>query len=170
MIYVMVTGHRGIIDRATFYDNVGSAVRTLADFVKGMNVLDDDAGVFGPGGLIASAKDFLDENDQFFEGDELFKELISQEEKAARIYLIGNPDHPLGFMVASPDDPLGFEDPAEAVSELGQMRNSAGSHLKLYRVIPVENPIVSRAELERYNEKTGVEDFVFPLVEEYVRS
>jgi len=168
MRYVMVTGSTGVIDWATFYDNAGAAVRALADFVKRMNVLDDDAGVFRPGALIASAKDFLDENDQFTENEELVKEIISQEEKARCIYLIGNLEHPLGFMVASPDDPLGFEDPAEAVSELGQMRNSAGRHLKLYRIIPVETSIVSRAELEKHNEETGVEDFVFPLVEEYI--
>ena len=168
MRYVLVTGSRGIIDWATFYDSAGAAVRALTDFVKGMNVLDDDAGVFRPGSLIASAKDFLDENDQFAENDELVKEIISQEEKAGCIYLIGNPKHPLGFMVASPDDPLGFEDPAEAVSELGQMRNSAGRHLKLYRIMPVETPIVSRAELERYNNDAAVEDFPYQMVEEYI--
>ena len=71
-------------------------------------------------------------------------------------------------MVASPDDPLGFKDPAEAVSELGQMRNSAGRHLKLYRIIPVETPVVSRAELEKYNNDAEVEDFPYQMVEEYV--
>ena len=168
MRYVLVTGSRGIIDWATFYDSAGAAVRALSDFVKRMNVMDDDAGVFRPGALIASAKDFLDENDQFAENEELVKEIRFQEEKAGCIYLIGNPKHPLGFMVASPDDPLGFKDPAEAVSELGQMRNGAGRHLKLYRIIPVETPIVSRAELEEYNNDAAVEDFPYQMVEEYV--
>ena len=168
MRYVLVTGSRGIIDWATFYDNAGAAVRALADFVKRMNVLDDDAGVFRPGALIASAKDFLDENDQFAENEELVKEIISQEDGTGCIYLIGNPKHPLGFMVASPDDPLGFENPAEAVSELGQMRNSAGRRLKLYRIIPVETPIVTRAELEKYNNDATIEDFPYQMVEEYV--
>ncbi len=168
MTHVLITVSGGIIDQVTFFNSPLPAVRALAAFVKGMNVHDDDAAVFGPEGLVDNAKSFLDENDQFIEDDQLVKEVISNEEKGDWIYLIGNPDHPLGFMVASPDDPLGFKDPAEAVSELGQMRNSVGSHLKLYRVIPVENPVVSRAELERYNEDAGVEDFPFPLVEGYV--
>jgi len=36
MRYVLVTGSRGIIDWATFYESAGAAVRALADFVKGM--------------------------------------------------------------------------------------------------------------------------------------
>jgi hypothetical protein len=71
-------------------------------------------------------------------------------------------------MVASPDDPLGFENPVEAVSELGQMRKDAGSHLKLYRVVPVEGSIVTRAEIEQFNVENEIEDFVFRLVEEYM--
>jgi len=63
---------------------------------------------------------------------------------------------------------LGFEDPAEAVSELGQMRNQAGSHLKLYRVILVEGPLVTRTDLERCNEEAGVEDFDFTRIKEYI--
>jgi len=168
MTHVLVTVTEGIIDQVTFFSSALPAVQVLATFVKGMNIHDDDAAVFGPKGLVANAKTFLDENDQFIEDEQLVKEVISNEEKSDWIYLIGNPNHPLGFMVASPDDPLGIKDPAEAVSELGQMRKSAGSHLKLYRVIPVENPIVSREELERFNEDAEVEDFPFDLVEEYV--
>ena len=100
-----------------------------------------------PKGLVANAKNFLDETDQFIENCHLANELVSDKENQNPIYLIGNPVHRLGFMVASPDDPLGFENPAEAVSELGQMRKDAGSHLKLYRVVPVEEPIVTRAEI-----------------------
>lgn len=170
MTHVLVTVSRGIIDQVTFFDNASSAIKALADFVKGMNAQDEDAAVFGPDGLVANAKSFLDEHDQFIEDDELIKGMISAEEETKRVYLIGNSVHPLGFMVASPDDPLGYEDPAEAVSELGQMRNSAGNHLKLYRVVAVEEPIITRAELERYNAENEVEDFVLPLVEEYVAS
>jgi hypothetical protein len=168
MTHVLVTVSRGIIGQVTFFNSALPAVRALAAFVKGMNVHDDDAAVFGPKGLVANAKSFLDENDQFIEDDQLVKEIMSEAEKSDWIYLIGNPDHPFGFMVASPDEPLGLKDPAEAVSELGQMRKGVGSHLKLYRVIQVENPVVSRAELERYNDDAGVEDFSFQLVEEYV--
>ena len=72
-------------------------------------------------------------------------------------------------MVVSSDDPLGYKNPIEAVSELGQMRKSAGNHLKLYRVVPVENPVTTRAELEQYNAENEIEDFVFSLVEEYLK-
>ena len=63
---------------------------------------------------------------------------------------------------------IGFKNPAEAVSELGQIKKVAGNHLKLYRAVPVEEPIVTRAEIEQYNAENEVEDFDFPLVEEYV--
>ena len=72
-------------------------------------------------------------------------------------------------MVVSSDDPLGYENPIEAVSELGQMRKSAGSHLKLYQVVPVEGPIITKAELEHYNAENEIEDFTFSLVDEYVK-
>jgi len=48
------------------------------------------------------------------------------------------------------------------------MRKEAGNHLKLYRVVPVEKPIVTRSERERYNAENEVEDFAFSLVKEYV--
>ena len=166
MSYVLVTVSRGIIDRVTFFEGAALAVDALADFVKGMNAQDDDAAVFGPNGLVANAKNFLDENDEFIQNNQLLKEITEEEEKP--IYLIGNPEHRLGFMVASLDDPLGFENPAGAVSELGQMRNQFGSHLKLYRVIPVQGPVVTRTELEHCNDEDGVEDFDFTMIKEYV--
>ena len=166
MRYVLVTVCRGIIDQAIFFDSASVAVRALADFVKGMNAQDDDAAVFGPRGLVANAKTFLDENDEFIQNNQLLREINEDEEKP--IYIIGNPEHRLGFMVASLDDPLGFEDPAGAVSELGQMRNQFGSHLKLYRVIPVQGPLVTRTDLERCIDEDGVEDFDYTLVEEYL--
>ena len=168
MTHVLVTVSGGIIDRVTFFDCRPKALRALASFVKEMNPEEDDAAVFEPEGLVANAKNFLDETDQFIENSNLANELVSDKENPKCIYLIGNPVHRLGFMVASPDDPLGFKDPVEAVSELGQMRKDAGSHLKLYRVVPVEGSIVTRAEIEQYNVENDVEEFVFRLVEEYV--
>jgi len=168
MTHVLIWLSGGIIEQVTFFDSELQAVKTLAEFVKGMDIHDDDAAVFGPKGLVANAKDFLDEDNEFIENHELLNEAIAANKNPECIYLIGNPVHPLGFMVASPDDPLGFKDPAEAVSELGQMRNSAGDHLKLYRVVPVEDPVVTRAEIERYNAENEVEDFAFQLVEEYI--
>jgi len=166
MTYVLVTVYRGIINYVAFFENALLAVSALAEFVQGMNIEEEDAEVYGRKGLIASAKNFLDENDEFVRNDPLVKEIAEDEEKP--IYIIGNPNHHLGFMVASPDDPLGFQDPTEAVSELGQMRASAGSHLKLYRVIPVEGPVVTRTDLERCNDESELKDFDFRMVEEYV--
>jgi len=158
----------GIIEQVTFFDSKLKAVETLADFVRGMDLHDDDAAVFGPEGLVANAKNFLDEDNEAIDGSELINELASGEEKTNPIYLIGNPVHCLGFMVVSSDDPLGLNDPVEAVSELAQLRASAGNHLKLYRVLPVEGPIVTRAEVEQYNAENEIEDFDFGQVEEYI--
>jgi hypothetical protein len=159
----------GIIEKVTFFDSKLQALKTLADFLKGMDLHDDDAAVFGPEGLVANAKDFLDEDNESIDGSELINELVSNEEKSNPIYLIGNPVHWLGFMVVSSDDPLGYGNPIEAISELGQMRKSAGNHLKLYRVVPVEGPTITKAELEHYNAENEIEDFTFSLVDEYLK-
>jgi hypothetical protein len=169
MTHVMIWLSGGIIEKVTFFDNKLQALKTLADFVKGMDLHDDDASVFGLEGLVANAKDFLDENNDFIQNHDLINKLESDEETPDSIYIIGNPAHWLGFMVVSSDDPLGYKNPIEAVSELGQMRKSAGKHLKLYQVVPVEGPIITRAELEQYNAENEIEDFVFPLVEEYLK-
>ena len=168
MTHALIWLSGGIIEQVTFFESKLQALETLAEFVKGMDLHDDDAAVFGPEGLVANAKEFLDENNEFIDGSELIKELVSGEEKSEPIYLIANPVHWLGFMVVSSDDPLGFEDPVQAISELGQMRKDAGNHLKLYRVVPVEEPIVTRAKLEQYNAENEIEDFVISLVEEYM--
>jgi len=168
MTHVLVKVSKGIIQGVTFFDRARPAMNALAEFVKGMNAEDDDAAVFNPEGLVAKAKSLLDDEDHPTRGDCPDAEMNPDEKEKGEVYLICNPHHPLGFMVASPDDPLGFGDPAEAVSELGQMRSAAGKHLKLYRAIPVEKPVVGRAELERVNEENCVEDFEFQLVEEYV--
>ena len=168
MTHALVTVSGGIIEQVTFLDSELEAISALMDFVKGMNPQEEDAAVFGPKGLVANAKDFLGENDQFTEENHRIEEFTSDNKKNDCIYLIGNPAHWLGFMVVSSDDPLGYKNLAEAISELGQMRSSAGNHLKLYRAVPVEKPIVKRAELEQYNAENEVEDFAFPLVDEYV--
>ena len=146
MTHVMIWLSGGIIEKVTFFDSKLQALKTLADFVKGMDLHDDDAAVFGPEGLVANAKDFLDENNEFIQNHDLINKLESGEETPNSIYIIGNPAHWLGFMVVSSDDPLGYENPVEAVSELGQMRKNAGKHLKLYQVVPVEGPIITKAQ------------------------
>jgi len=84
------------------------------------------------------------------------------------VYIIANPSHHLGFMVVSHDDPLGYRDPAEAVSELGQMRRDCGEHLNLYAVTPVDGPVASRSQVDRLNRENRVEDFDHSTVEEYL--
>ena len=84
------------------------------------------------------------------------------------VYIIGNPRHHLGFTVASADDPLGYKDPAEALSELGQMRKDHGDHLKLYYVTPVDEPVAPRSKVDRHNLENQVEDFDYTSIEEYL--
>ena len=164
MRYVLVTLSGGIIERVALYDSAKAAVQALSDYVRRMNPEKDDAEVFGPGGLIACAKEFLGEDDRYVDRGNMLSAL--EEEK--HIYLIGNPTHHLGFMVASSDDPLGYEDPAEALSVLETMREDFGNHLKLYRAIPVENPVATRDELEKFYKENDVEDYGLCLVEEYL--
>ena len=164
MRYVLVTLSGGIIERVSLFDSAKAAVQALSDYVRKMNPEKDDAEVFGPEGLIACAKDFLDEDDGFVERRDMLS--VLQEEKP--IYLIGNPTHHLGFMVASSDDPLGYEDPVEALSVLETMREDFGNHLKLYRAVPVESPVASRSELEKFHKENDLEDYGPSLVEEYL--
>ena len=103
-IYVLVTLHRGLIDQVTIHDDRDRALKALERFVTTMNPEDDDAAVFAPDGLVRNAKDILDG-----EGE------CDPYGGTKPIYIIGNPEHQLGFMVASPDDPLGFDKPAEAL-------------------------------------------------------
>ncbi len=61
MNYVLVTLSGGIIDQVLFFDDEKEAVTALEEYVKAMDVERDDAGVYWPNGLIANAKDYLDE-------------------------------------------------------------------------------------------------------------
>lgn len=166
MTYVLVTVAGGIIEQVVFIDDLKMAVRALARYVKTMNVEHHDAAVYGPDGFIANAKHFLDDEDNYTENESLIEGVSNEDEKS--IYIIGNPQHRLGFMVASPDDPLGYDNPVEALADLGQMRKDHGRHLKLYRAVPVEGPITERADLEKHNADCDVEDFDYSLVEEHL--
>ena len=145
MSYVLITVTSGIIGEAIFYDDVSMAIQALSEYVKAMDPEHNDAAVFGPDGMVANAKAFLDENDQYIEQNVEDIAILNNRDKP--VYIIGNPHHRLGFIVASPDDPLGYKDPAEALSDLGQMRKDHGTHLKLYRVEPVSGPILERSVL-----------------------
>lgn len=167
MKYVLATTSGGIIDQAIFYDDGPKAVYALSEFVKIMDLENDDAAVYDPDGMIANAKGFLDENDQYV--DNSFEIIGMLELKNRPIYIIGNPHHRLGFMVASPDDPLGYKDPVAALSDLGQMRQEHGTHLKLYQVAVVKGLVVMKTELEHHNADCEVEEFDYSLVEEYLQ-
>jgi hypothetical protein len=166
MSYALIKVSSGIIEEVIFFDDPKAAVRALADHVKTMDVECDDAAVYGPDGLVANAKHFLDDHDEYVENEPLISGL--SREKSRSVYIIGNPEHRLGFMVASPDDPLGFYNPVAAVSQVGQMRQDFGHHLRLYRVEPVTGPVTRRAPLERYNADSGIEDFDYATVAEYL--
>ncbi len=168
MRYALTTVSSGIINNVSFFNNAFKAAKALANFVKGMNVEKDDAALYGPDGLLANVKNFLDEHDEYAGDDQEIIDSVSDIEDGRSIYLIGNPEHRLGFMVATPDDPLGYDEPAEAVSELAQMRMDHGCHLKLYRVVPVTEPVTSLKEVELRNADCCIEDFHSSLVEEYI--
>ena len=167
MTQVLVTTSKGIIEQVVFFDDAQMALQALSEYVRVMNVEYDDAALYDSNGLIANAKHFLDDQDEYIENKFLIKEVSGETKKT--IYIIGNPLHRLGFMVASPDDPLGYDNPVEALFELGQMRQYHGSHLKLYRVVPVEGAVVERTHLETHIADCEVDDFDYSLVGEYVR-
>jgi len=166
MRQVLVTISRGIIEQALFFDDPETSSKALSDYVKEMNPEHNDAGLYDTHGFIANAKHFLDDSDEYRENEALIKEV--SEERIKPLFIIGNPNHRLGFMVASPDDPLGYDDPAAAVSGLGQMRQDYGTHLKLYRVIPIDGPVVNKTDLEKQNAEAEVEGFDYSLIEEYI--
>ncbi len=158
MKYVLITLHGGIIDLVTFYEDAYVAVANLGKYVKGMNPEKNDAVVYGPDGIIANAKLFLDENDQYTGKD--------PNDKA--IFIIANPCHSLGFLVISPTEPIGFTDPAKALSVLEQMRKEHGNHIKLYRAEIVKGPVMLRKDLEKHNANLVINDFEYSLVSEYL--
>jgi len=66
--YVLITLFGGIIDQVTFYDFPYVAVANLSKYVKDMNPERNDAAVYGPDGIVANAKIFLDQDGQFIHG------------------------------------------------------------------------------------------------------
>ena len=75
MTQVLVKISRGIIDQVMFFEDLGKAVGALSGHVKTMNPENDDAGLYDINGLIANAKDFLDNDDRYEENPGLIKEL-----------------------------------------------------------------------------------------------
>ena len=166
MKHVLITITKGLIEQVAFFDDPETAVQALSKYVRAMNVEHDDAAVYDSDGLIANAKHFLNDHDEYIENQPLIEEVSKERNKF--MYIIGNPKHWLGFMVVSSDDPLGYDDPVAALSELGQMRQDSGNHLKLYQVVPVNSPVARKADLEKYNTDCEVEDFDYSLIKEYL--
>jgi hypothetical protein len=65
MKHVLVTVWSGVIDQAIFFNDESKAIQALSEYVKSMDVEKQDAAVFGPDGMTANAKDFLDDNDRY---------------------------------------------------------------------------------------------------------
>ena len=166
MKYVLVTVEKGIIEQVIFFNDPGMAVKALERYVKSMNPEHHDAAVYGPEGFIANAKHFLDDQENYRANESLIKDISRDNEKST--YIIGNPQHRLGFMVASPDDPLGYDNPVEALADLGQMRKDHGRHLKLYQVQVVDGPIAQKTDLEKHNIDCDVGEFDYSLVDEHL--
>ena len=166
MNQVLITISKGIIQQIVFFDHPKIAVQALSKYVKAMNIEHNDAAVYDSDGLIANAKHFLNDHDQYLENQPLIEEVSKETTK--QIYIIANPQHHLGFMLVSPDDPLGYDEPVAALSDLGQMRQDSGNHLKLYRVEPVNGPVADRANLEKYNTDCEVQGFDCSLIEEHL--
>ncbi len=159
MKYVLIILSGGIIDQVTFYDDPHRAVLNLSDYVKAMDPEKHDAAVYGPDGMIANAKLFLDENNQYIENDH----------KDKPIYIIANPCHSLGFLVISPTEPIGYTDPANALSVLERMRKEHGGRIKLYRAEMVKGPVILKKDLEKYNADLVIDYFEYSLVSEYLK-
>ena len=164
----LITISKGIKNDIQFYEDETEALRALDRYVKDMNPEHDDAGVYGPDGLVASAENFLDENNQYV--DNFIEYLLEPVAREKPIYIIRSAKRKLGFMVATPDVPLVYSDPVAALSKIGQMRKDFGRHLKLYRVMPVTEPVTSKFKLKEHNTDSVVEDFDFSLIAEYLEN
>ena len=158
MKYVLILLSGGIINQVTFYDEAHRAVMNLSDYVRAMDPEKHDAAVYGPDGLIANAKVFLDENDRY----------IGKVHENKPIYIIANPCHSLGFLVISPTEPVGYTYPVNALSILKRMRKEHGDHIRLYRAEIVKGPVMLRKDLEKYNADLVINDFEYSLVSEYL--
>lgn len=60
MTYVLITLSGGIIDEVAFYKDQETAQKDLSRFVSTMDPENDDAAVYGPGGMISNAKCYLE--------------------------------------------------------------------------------------------------------------
>ena len=163
MKYVLIILSGGIIDLVTFYESPYVAVANLAKYTKEMNPEKNDAAVYGPDGIVANAKIFMDEDGQFIHGASV---IDSNDEQ---IYVIADPCYNLVFFAKGHHPPFGFADNLQAVTTLERMRKDHDVHLKLYRVEPVNSPVASKTELEQYHKDRDIKDFEYSLIDEYLK-
>jgi len=162
--YVLITLHEGIIDQVTFYDGPYVAVANLVKYVKDMNPERNDAAVYGPDGIVANAKIFLDMDGQFIHSASVID--ISGEQ----IYVIVDPLYNLVFPAKGQHNkPFGFADNLQAVTTLERMRKDHNVHLKLYRLEPVNSPVASKTQLEQYHKDRDIENFQYSMIDEYLK-
>ena len=69
MKQVLIIISRGIIDQVIFFEDPKIAIQALSDYVKEMIPEHDDAALYDTNGLIANAKHFLDDEDEYMEND-----------------------------------------------------------------------------------------------------
>ena len=163
MKYVLITLSGGIIDQVTFYDDPYIAVGNLAKYVMDMNPEKNDAVVYGPGGIVANAKSFMDENDQFIHGAAV---IDSNDEQ---IYVIADPLYNLVFFAKGHPPSFEYADNLQAITTLGRMRKDHDVHLKLYRIEPINRPVASKTQLEQYHKNRDIKDFEYSLIDEYLK-
>ncbi|MBW1829578.1 MAG: hypothetical protein JRI74_09175, partial [Deltaproteobacteria bacterium] len=63
MKQVLVTVNRGIIDQVQFFDDASLAIQALSDVVKEMSIEHEDAALYDQDGMMANAKNFLDDQE-----------------------------------------------------------------------------------------------------------
>lgn len=158
MKYVLIILSGGIVEQVTFYEDAHTAVLGLSKYVRNMDPDECDAAIYGPEGLIANAKLFLD-----------LREPCEKDPKGVSVFIIANPYHHLGFLVTTLMEPVGFTDPLKALSALEKMRREQGCTFWLYRVDIVKGPITEKVALEKYNADHGEKDFKYDLIAEYLK-
>ena len=163
MKYVLITLFEGIIDKVTFYEYPYVAVANLAKYVKDMNPEKDDAVVYGPDGIVANAKIFLDEDGQFIHGASVI------DRSNEKIYVIADPCFKHVFIAEGLHPAFGFADNLQAVTTLERMRKDHNVHLKLYRLEPLNSPVASKTELEQYHKDRDIENFQYSMIDEYLK-
>ena len=71
--------------------------------------------------------------------------------------------------MVSSDDPMGYRNRVEAVSDLGQLRQDHGPHLKLYRLTEARGALVTWRQLADHNQDCGIDDFDEEQIQEFLK-